>query len=87
MRVYSVHLALLVYMYRLALAETPESERLRPDSEFRPNLVNSVTYMVEALVQVGRTLTFFWMFVMWYILWLLMAVWGMDTGILLINWL
>ena len=51
-RVCSVHLGLLMYMYRLALAEMPEGERLKADSEFKPNLVNSVTYMVEALIQV-----------------------------------
>jgi len=39
-------------MYHLAFKETPEEDRLKPDAEFKPNLVNSVTYMVEALVQV-----------------------------------
>lgn len=44
-----------MYMYHLAYNETPEEDRLKPDAEFKPNLVNSVTYMVEALVQVGLT--------------------------------
>jgi len=41
-----------MYMYHLAYNETPEEDRQKPDAEFKPNLVNSVTYMVEALVQV-----------------------------------
>lgn len=48
-----MNLTLLMYMYHLAYMETPEEDRLKPDAEFKPNLVNSVTYMVEALVQVG----------------------------------
>lgn len=50
-----MNLAFLSYMYHLAYKETPEEDRLKPDSEFKPNLVNSVTYMVEAIVQVGGT--------------------------------
>ncbi|KAF5843111.1 HAD-like domain-containing protein [Dunaliella salina] len=48
-----VNLSLLMYMYHLAYKETPEKDRLKPDSEFKPNLVNSVTYMVEAMVQLS----------------------------------
>ncbi len=43
-----------MYFYRLALAEMPDGERLSTDSEFKPNLVNTVCYMVQAVVQVGR---------------------------------
>lgn len=49
----STHLALLVYMYNLALKEMPAEERLGADAEFKPNLVNSVTYLVEAVIQVS----------------------------------
>ena len=41
-----------MYMYRLAKAEMPTEQRLASDSEFKPNLVNSVCYIVEAIVQV-----------------------------------
>lgn len=40
-------------MYHLALKEMPAGERLQPDAEFKPNLVNSVTYMVEAIIQLS----------------------------------
>ncbi len=52
----SVQLSVLIYMYRLALKEMPSEERLGTESEFKPNLVNSVCYLVEATVQVGGCL-------------------------------
>ncbi|KAG2488279.1 hypothetical protein HYH03_013129 [Edaphochlamys debaryana] len=48
---FGVHLALLIYFYRLALAEMPEGDRLGSESEFKPNLVNSVCYLIQAVVQ------------------------------------
>lgn len=41
-------------MYNVALREMPPSDRLSTESEFKPNLVNSVCYLVEAAVQVGQ---------------------------------
>lgn len=49
----SVHLGFLIYMYNQALRQMSPEERLPPDGEFKPNLVNSVTYFVEAFIQVG----------------------------------
>lgn len=49
---FAVHLSLLVYFYHLSLASMPEGERLSSDSEFKPNLVNTVCYLVQAVVQV-----------------------------------
>ncbi|GLC43701.1 hypothetical protein PLESTB_000409700 [Pleodorina starrii] len=48
---FGVHLGLLVYFYRLSVAAMPEGERLSSESEFKPNLVNSVCYLVQAVVQ------------------------------------
>ncbi|GIL88698.1 hypothetical protein Vretimale_17282 [Volvox reticuliferus] len=48
---FGVHLALLMYFYRLALGSMPEGERLSSESEFKPNLVNTVCYLVQAVVQ------------------------------------
>lgn len=45
-----------MYMYKLAYAETPADQRQKPDTPFEPNLVNSVTYMVEAMVQVRTSM-------------------------------
>lgn len=42
-----------MYFYHLALAHMSPEERLSGDSEFKPNLVNSVCYVVQAVVQVG----------------------------------
>ena len=42
-----------MYMYNLALREMPSEERLGSEGEFKPNLVNSVCYLVELGVQVG----------------------------------
>eukprot|EP00798_Chlamydomonas_sp_ICE-L_P019150 gene19150-25760_t len=50
---FSLHLSLLMYMYNLAMAEMPPGERLSSESEFKPNLVNSVCYLVEAVVQLS----------------------------------
>lgn len=36
----------------MALAAMPETDRLGSDSEFKPNLVNTVCYIVQAVVQV-----------------------------------
>lgn len=43
-----------MYFYHLALASMPSGERLTSESEFKPNLVNTVCYVVQAVVQVGR---------------------------------
>ncbi|KAG2431042.1 hypothetical protein HYH02_013473 [Chlamydomonas schloesseri] len=48
---FGVHLALLIYFYRMALAAMPETDRLGSESEFKPNLVNTVCYIVQAVVQ------------------------------------
>lgn len=53
---FAVHLGLLMYFYNAALRAMPEGERLKPDGEFKPNLVNTVCYVVEASVQVRRPL-------------------------------
>lgn len=42
-----------MYFYHLALAAMPDGERLTSESEFKPNLVNTVCYVVQAVVQVG----------------------------------
>jgi cation-transporting ATPase 13A1 len=39
-------------MYNLALKEMPAEDRLPSEGEFKPNLVNSVCYLVELGVQV-----------------------------------
>lgn len=41
-----------MYFYNASLAAMPEGDRLKPDGEFKPNLVNSVCYIVQASVQV-----------------------------------
>jgi hypothetical protein len=38
---------LLLYCCRMALGTMSEEERLSSDSDFKPNLVNSVCYLVE----------------------------------------
>ncbi len=43
-------------MYQQALAAMSPEERLPPDGVFKPNLVNSVTYFVEAFIQVHKRL-------------------------------
>jgi len=43
-------LYLVVGLYRMALTTMSEEERLDSDADFKPNLVNSVCYLVE---QVG----------------------------------
>ncbi|EFJ41014.1 hypothetical protein VOLCADRAFT_107850 [Volvox carteri f. nagariensis] len=48
---FGVHLGLLIYFYRLSLGSMPDSERLSSESEFKPNLVNTVCYLVQAVVQ------------------------------------
>ncbi|KAG2425295.1 hypothetical protein HXX76_013876 [Chlamydomonas incerta] len=48
---FGVHLALLIYFYRMALSEMPATDRLGSESEFKPNLVNTVCYIVQAVVQ------------------------------------
>ncbi|GFR45828.1 hypothetical protein Agub_g7192, partial [Astrephomene gubernaculifera] len=48
---FAVHLGLLIYFYRMALAAMPSGERLSSEAEFKPNLVNTVCYLVQAVVQ------------------------------------
>ncbi|GAX79126.1 hypothetical protein CEUSTIGMA_g6566.t1 [Chlamydomonas eustigma] len=48
---FAVQLSLLMYMYNLALKEMPAEDRLPSEGEFKPNLVNSVCYLVELGVQ------------------------------------
>eukprot|EP00879_Flechtneria_rotunda_P011646 GHRR01012166.1.p1 GENE.GHRR01012166.1~~GHRR01012166.1.p1 ORF type:complete len:806 (+),score=277.48 GHRR01012166.1:722-3139(+) len=48
---FAVQLGFLIFMYRTALAVMPQDERQESDAEFKPNLVNSVCYLVEQIVQ------------------------------------
>mmetsp|Transcript_1806 Transcript_1806/g.2786 ORF Transcript_1806/g.2786 Transcript_1806/m.2786 type:complete len:204 (+) Transcript_1806:1-612(+) len=50
---FSVHLGFLVYMYNMSLAAMSPEERLPAEGPFKPNLVNSVTYFVEAFIQLS----------------------------------
>lgn len=47
---FAAQLAFLIWMYRAALAAMPADDKQDSDSDFKPNLVNSVCYLVE---QVG----------------------------------
>ncbi|KAG1664897.1 hypothetical protein FOA52_006243 [Chlamydomonas sp. UWO 241] len=50
---FATSLSVLVYMYNAARAEMPADDRLTSNSTFKPNLVNSVCYLVEASVQLS----------------------------------
>lgn len=47
------HAADCVVYCRTALAVMPEEQRQDSESDFQPNLVNSVCYLVEQIVQLG----------------------------------
>ena len=49
---FGVHLAILIYLYNQAVAEMDPAERQAADADFAPNLVNTVTYLLNAWVQV-----------------------------------
>jgi cation-transporting ATPase 13A1 len=44
---FALHMGFLIYMYHTALSHMPEEERQGSDSEFKPNLVNTVCYLVQ----------------------------------------
>eukprot|EP00775_Hariotina_reticulata_P005162 gene5162-5400_t len=48
---FAVQLAFLIFMYRSALAVMPVDEKQDSESDFKPNLVNSVCYLVQQIVQ------------------------------------
>eukprot|EP00878_Enallax_costatus_P016666 GHUV01017486.1.p1 GENE.GHUV01017486.1~~GHUV01017486.1.p1 ORF type:complete len:1230 (+),score=386.32 GHUV01017486.1:189-3878(+) len=50
---FALQLSFLIFMYRTALAVMPEEQRQDSESDFKPNLVNSVCYLVEQIVQLG----------------------------------
>lgn len=50
---FAAQLAFLIFMYRSALASMPADDRLDSESDFKPNLVNSVCYLVEQTVQLS----------------------------------
>ncbi|KAJ3676324.1 hypothetical protein LUZ60_003736 [Juncus effusus] len=49
---FAMHLAFLISSVNLAASHMPE-ECIEPDSEFHPNLVNTVSYMVNMMIQVA----------------------------------
>ncbi|KAI4326187.1 hypothetical protein MLD38_031525 [Melastoma candidum] len=49
---FAIHLCFLVYSVKEAEKHMPE-ECIEPDSEFHPNLVNTVSYMVSMMLQVA----------------------------------
>ncbi|KIY95745.1 hypothetical protein MNEG_12219 [Monoraphidium neglectum] len=50
---FAAQLAFLIFMYRAALGAMPEEEAQDSESDFKPNLVNSVCYLVEQTVQLS----------------------------------
>lgn len=48
---FAAQLAFLIWMYRSAVAAMPPEHALDSDADFKPNLVNSVCYLVEQTVQ------------------------------------
>jgi cation-transporting ATPase 13A1 len=50
---FAAQLAYLVVLYRAAVAAMPASEAQKSDSDFKPNLVNTVCYLVEQTVQLS----------------------------------
>ncbi|KAK9819655.1 hypothetical protein WJX72_000825 [[Myrmecia] bisecta] len=50
---FAVHLAFLIFMYQGALAAMPAEDMLTPDSEFKPNLVNTVCFLVSFIIQLS----------------------------------
>uniref|UniRef100_A0A383WJ86 Cation-transporting ATPase n=1 Tax=Tetradesmus obliquus TaxID=3088 RepID=A0A383WJ86_TETOB len=48
---FAVQLGFLVFMYRMALAVMPAEEKQDTESDFAPNLVNSICYLVQQIVQ------------------------------------
>ncbi|KAK2079975.1 hypothetical protein QBZ16_002370 [Prototheca wickerhamii] len=52
---FAVHMAFLMHMQRTAHALMPADERQEPDAEFKPNLINTVCFLVNFAIQ---TMTF-----------------------------
>lgn len=50
---FALNLSFLVIMYNMALAAMPPDERQQPDGPFKPNLVNTVCYIVNSVVQLS----------------------------------
>eukprot|EP00891_Asterochloris_glomerata_P000411 jgi/Astpho2/411/Aster-03461 len=48
---FAVHLAFLAAMYQGALSLMPKDEAQAPDSDFKPNLVNTVCYVIQFIIQ------------------------------------
>ncbi|KAL6770988.1 hypothetical protein ACKKBF_B33495 [Auxenochlorella protothecoides x Auxenochlorella symbiontica] len=52
---FAVHISFLMFMQRTAHAMMPREERQEPDSEFKPNLINTICFLVNFSIQ---TMTF-----------------------------
>ena len=50
---FAVHMAFLMHMQRTAHALMPADERQEPDAEFKPNLINTVCFLVNFAIQVA----------------------------------
>lgn len=48
-----MHLFFLLYMYKSALELMPPKENQTFEQEFKPNLVNTICFLVNFMIQVG----------------------------------
>lgn len=55
---FAIHLGLLMYCYHYALDLMPKDHVQGVDAEFKPNLVNTVSYLIQFIVQVCPSLAF-----------------------------
>uniref|UniRef100_A0A061QM05 Cation-transporting atpase n=1 Tax=Tetraselmis sp. GSL018 TaxID=582737 RepID=A0A061QM05_9CHLO len=48
---FCVHVGFLITVYNISAAETPKEQRLKPDSDFSPNIVNSACFLCSFALQ------------------------------------
>lgn len=49
---FAVHMSYLIYMYHCAVPLLPANEEMKYDTTFKPNIVNTICYLVHFIIQV-----------------------------------